>query len=279
MKIALGTVIYSQARPYLQELLDSVTGQIDKDFDFLVVNDNYPLKELEKLDLSTMSRISLVDCYGKNLTPGLLRVELIKAAKERGEDLLIVADADDTFVSTKVQAYRKAFCLDKKYAFYYNDLVVKSNSNSLTQVLEDLPQETCHIRQISQCNYLGMSTTAINLNSLSYDFIESLRQGDTRIFDWYLFSRILMDLGPGCHVSGAETIYRIHPGNIVGVSHDVAQEREVKLTHYKNLAKTYPYFAYLYDKMKDLDISTIDTSKCRQGYWWSNILMEDSYEI
>ncbi|MBP5598444.1 MAG: hypothetical protein J6Y02_23960, partial [Pseudobutyrivibrio sp.] len=60
---------------------------------------------------------------------------------------------------------------------------------------------------------------------------------------------------------------------------NVDQELQVKLTHYSNLAKRYPYFKHLYDDLKALDINKIDTSVSHNGYWWSNIIMEDSYEI
>lgn len=274
-KICFGTVIYTQAREYLPELIDSIEAQTDKDFEILIINDNYPPTELNGLGISTLKNAQIVDYYGKNLTPGLLRIELIEQAKKAGFDLLIVGDADDTFSPNRVESVRAAYEIDKKAVFYYNSLATKDG----IEVLKNMPAKTCDIHQISQCNYLGMSTTAINLSMLSYDFIDSLKQGDCRIFDWYLFSRIVLDLGYGVYVDDAKTIYRIHEGNIVGISHDLTQEREVKLAHYKNLAKHYPYFKYLYEKLEKLDLTKIDTSESLNGYWWSNIKMEDSYEI
>ena len=49
MKTALSTVIYKQAYPYLQDLLDSVDKQTSKEFDLLIINDNYTKEELEKV--------------------------------------------------------------------------------------------------------------------------------------------------------------------------------------------------------------------------------------
>ena len=110
-------------------------------------------------------------------------------------------------------------------------------------------------------------------------FLDTLSEGDCPVFDWYFYTRLLMDVGAGKLVKNAPTIYRIHDGNQVGLTHNVDQEYQVKLTHYNNLAKRYPYFKHLYDDLKALDISKIDTSKSHNGYWWSNIIMEDSYEI
>ncbi len=124
-----------------------------------------------------------------------------------------------------------------------------------------------------------MSIGAINLNLITEDYIDTLYEGVAAAFDWYFYSRLLMDVGNGKLVKGGATIYRIYDGNEVGTTHDVNQEYQVKLTHYQNLAKRYPYFKHLYQDLKNLDIDSIDTSHDHNGYWWSNIKMEDSYEI
>ena len=277
MKTILGTVIYAQATSFWPDLKDSIKGQTCQDFETLIINDNYPPKQLESLGISTMKNSHLVDKYPDKLTPGLLRVELLKAAKQAGADLLIIADADDTFEKNRVESYIKAYNKDSSYAFYYNDLKTMPDAQL---ILTELPDKVDSVRAISQSNFLGMSTTAINLNALSYDFIDSLREGDTKIFDWYLFSRILMDVGQGKYVDHAATFYRIHPGNTVGISHDIDQERAVKLAHYKNLGKKYPYFQHLYNDLKALDLNNIEIAHQGQGgRWWSSITMEDHYEI
>ncbi len=281
MKIILGTVIYSQAAYFWPDLQRSIYGQTCQDFDTLLVNDNYPPIALMALGISWMNRAHLVDKYADKLTPGLLRIELIREAKDAGADLLIVADADDTFSRTRVESYMAAYEKDSSFAFYYNDLMTEPGPDAESQqILTDMPVQINSVRDISQSNFLGMSTTAINLNALSYDFIDSLRDGDTRVFDWYLFSRILLDVGPGCYVSNAATYYRIHGNNIVGTSHDLEQELAVKLAHYKNLSKKYPYFGHLYEDLKTLNLNKADIApQGRGGRWWSSIIMEDHYEI
>ena len=272
MKVAFGTVIYKQAKGFFKDLMNCVEHQTDSQFDVIIVNDNYSKEELKDLDI----RADLfVDLEPKHCSVARTRIEMIKAAKKAGYELLIVADADDTFATTRVEEYKKTYELDKSYAFYYNELVTDDGRI----VLENLPEEVSCVKLISQSNFIGMGTTAINLNAISEDFIDSLSEGDCPVFDWYVFSRLLMDVGAGKLVKNAATIYRIHDNNTVGTSHNVQQEYQVKLTHYSNLAKRYPYFKHLYDDLRSLDINKIDTSHSHNGYWWSNIIMEDSYEI
>ena len=225
MKAVLGTVIYKQAEVFLQDLLTSVDNQQDKDFDLLITNDNYTDEDLIRLNVindQQDANQNLVQLNGKvnflNLRPlgctiAQTRIEMIKKAKALGYDLLVVCDADDTFVPTRIGAFKEAYQLDKSYAFYYNGLVTEDGKT----VLENMPKTVDSARLISQSNFIGMGTTAINLHMLTDDFIATLSEGDCPVFDWYFFTRLLMDIGPGKLVDNADTIYRIHDSNQVGL--------------------------------------------------------------
>lgn len=272
MKTCFATVIYKQAKDFFEPYIESIGRQTDRDFDLLLLNDNYSKEELSELPIPPGT--ILVDENGKGLTIGLLRVELLLEAKRRGYNLMIIGDADDTFANTRVEEYRKSYKMDKSYAFYYNELITDKGK----EVFDFIPGVVRDVRPISQGNFLGMSTTAINLDLLSIEFIESLKRGDCNIFDWYLYSRIIMDVGAGKYVEGAETIYRIHDNNEVGMTVDVQRELNVKLAHYGRLAE-YPYFTKLKRLLETIDIDELDTTTTNHGYWWSNIYMEDHYEI
>ena len=287
MKVCFGTVIYRQAKPFFKDLVGALSGQSYKDFDVLIANDNYDLNELA--DMGVIDEVgkprNLVDglqgsVYFLNLQPLHLsiaqtRLHLIKEAKRLGYELLVIGDADDTFVPTRIENHWMGYKLDKRATFFYNELVTDKGET----VLYDLPDMVEDVRPVSQSNFLGMSTTSINLTLVDEEWLDSLAEGDTAVFDWYFYSRILMDIGYGRLVHDAATIYRIHEGNEVGVTHDPEQERSVKLIHYRNLAKRYPYFQHLYDDLSELDLAGLDISHDHHGYWWSNIIMEDSYEI
>ena len=302
MKTALGIVIYKQSKDFFTDLMASVENQTDSDFELLIINDNYSASELEEIGFDfkkaslkrnadgdfteaefpigsldfVKEKVTLVNEEYKKLSIGMLRVELLLEAKNRGYEMLVIADADDTFVQTRIENHKKAYKLDKKATFYYNKLVKENGDN----VFDFIPNRVESVKAISQSNFLGMSTTSINLGKLSEDYIESLKKGDCNIFDWYLYSRLLLDMGYGVLVEDAATIYRIHDANEVGVTVDIERERAVKLAHYKRLAdEGYDYFKYLAESLKACDLNKIDTSVAHHGYWWSNILMEDSYEI
>jgi len=118
MKVAFGTVIYKQAREYFDDLMYCVFHQTDSEFDVLIVNDNYSKDELKNLN---MDADVFVDLEPRHVSIAQTRIEMIRAAKNAGYDLLVVSDADDTFALNRIEEYKKAYQLDKSYAFYYNE--------------------------------------------------------------------------------------------------------------------------------------------------------------
>ena len=117
------------------------------------------------------------------------------------------------------------------------------------------------------------------MDRLSEEFLDSLYEGECNVFDWYLFTRIIKDVGQGALVDAGATIYRIYDDNEVGVTRDIAKEKSVKLTHYANLGKRYEGFKKLHDDLEHLDVTKLKLANNHHGYWWSDIKMEVSYEI
>ena len=278
MKTCFATVIYKQAQPYLEDFLKSINEQTDKDFELLLFNDNYTAEELDGIHkrikkLDVLCRI--LDLSGMHLSIAGNRIEMLGCVKDLGFDLAILGDADDTFSLNRVELYKKAAELDKTSVFFYNKLVTDKNSD----VFKNIPETTHSIKQIAQSNYLGMSTSAIRVRELSDEFLDSLKEGQTPAFDWYLFTRILMDIGGGRLVEDAKTIYRIYDNNTVGTTRNITQEYSVKKTHYECLAERYDYFRYLLENLNQINLDKIEPNQDHQGYWWSDIQLEDSYEI
>ncbi len=278
MKTCFATVIYKQAQPYLEDFLKSINEQTDKDFELLLFNDNYTSEELgeiheriKKLDVPCR----ILDLSGMHLSIAGNRIEMLGCVKDLGFGLAILGDADDTFSLNRVELYKKAAELDKTSVFFYNKLVTDKNRD----VFKNIPETTQSIKQIAQSNYLGMSTSAIRVQELSDEFLDSLKEGQTPAFDWYLFTRILMDIGGGRLVEDAKTIYRIYDNNTVGTTRNITQEYSVKKTHYECLAKRYDYFRYLLENLNKINLDKIEPNQDHQGYWWSDIQLEDSYEI
>lgn len=280
MKTVFSTVIYKQAQGFITDFINSVDNQSDKDFDLLIINDNFNQDELVavKEQIHAMihdMNIHVIDLYEQHLSIAGTRIQMLNAAKQMGYDLVIMGDVDDTFASNRVEETKKAYELDKTATFFYNKLVTDSGREVFTEISPKVDS----IKQISQGNFIGMSTSAIRLECITEDFIQSLNEGDCPVFDWYLFSRILLDIGYGIFVTDTATIYRIYDNNEVGVTRDIKKELEVKKVHYANLAKRYDYFKDLLSKLEDIDINAISARADHQGYWWSDIQMEDNYEI
>ena len=276
MKTALSTVIYKQAHPYLQALIKSVDNQTNKDFDLLIINDNYSKEELEAVKTEINKNINginihIEDISDKQLSIAGTRIEMLKTAKRLGYESLVLVDADDTISPTRMESFIKSFELDKDRVFFYNKFVTETGKD----VFKTLPEAVEDIKPIAQANFLGLSNTGIRISCLSDDFLDSLNEGAVAVFDWYLFSRIIMDIGTGAYVDNAATIYRIYDDNTAGTTRDLNKEYDVKTTHYNNLAKRYDYFKQLSAKLSKIDKSTLTLSNNHQGYWWSDISMED----
>ncbi|MBE5915226.1 MAG: glycosyltransferase family 2 protein [Pseudobutyrivibrio ruminis] len=280
MKTAFATVIYKQAHAYLQDYVKSVDNQTDRDFTLLIINDNYTKAELAEIEKEIVANtrgisIQIIDLYDKHLSIAETRIEMIRQAKRLKVDLLIMGDADDTFSKDRVASYKKAYELDKQSVFFYNKLVTDKGD----EVFKTIPTSTTDVKAISQGNYIGLSTSGIRMNKITEEFLDSLAEGDTPVFDWYLFSRILTDIGSGSLVPDAYTIYRIYDANMAGTGRDLKKEYDIKTIHYNNLAKRYDYFKYLANKLKELNPASLKLQSVHQGYWWSDIQMEDDYEI
>ncbi|SCZ78698.1 glycosyltransferase family A protein [Pseudobutyrivibrio xylanivorans] len=269
MKTCFATVIYKQAKDFFDPLVDSLKIQTDKDFDFLVINDNYSKSELDELNFP--DNTILVDCQSQHLSIVQTRIEMLKQAKARAYDLIVLGDADDTISANRIEAYKKAAEIDKTSVFFYNKFVTDTGEN----VFKNLPKSVTDIKQISQQNFLGLSNTGIRLDAISEEFLDSLKECTSPVFDWYLFTRILMDVGTGSQVEDAATIYRIYEDNVAGCSRDLNKEIDVKTRHYSILSQRYEYFKKMANMLQAINNDSLKLSINHQGYWWSDIQMEE----
>ncbi len=269
--IAFGTVIYKSAMPYFPEFIYSINNQVYKDFVLLIINDDVPQNELQH----HLNKIEIIDYviinYSDSYNPVQLRIKLLEEAKNMGYSLLIMGDCDDKFYFKRVINIIKSYNKNQDMTFYYNDLLLFNN----IKAMGNLPDSTYNIGNIIESNYLGLSNTAINLNKISNSFIESLNECDTFVFDWYLFSRILLNGGTGILVSDAFSLYRIHENNYAGLNSntrdDILKEYNVKIKHYSLLSKYNDIFYVLLKKYKAFDIEMFVSQRKNSGFWWSNI--------
>lgn len=265
-KIIFGSVVYKSAEKYLKDFLTSLEQQGNELFSILLLNDDIGDDDLK----SIVSPYALhIECIKyRNRTPVQLRIELLRQAKLRQADLLILGDCDDYFSHNRVQNIINTYEEHLDKAFFYNDLV---NMNG-ERLMPELPKEVIRFENIGEYNFLGLSNTAVNIDKLSYEFIESLKEYHYYIFDWYFYSRILLLGLSGVKVQNCNTIYRLHENNIAGIAEmsyaDIEREITVKKQQYECLEKYNFYYALKlqrYQEKKQLEI----LDKQKQHYWWN----------
>lgn len=267
-----GTVVYPSALQYLDEFVVSLNNQTIHNFDLLIINDNIDRAALENCLSAYHGNRTVIDCCEKK-SPADLRVDMIKEAKLRNYELLIIGDVDDLFDKDRIKEVSSYYSQNKQFDFYYNSLVLFDGKPAL----KEFPAFTTSIYQILECNYLGLSNTSINLALLSLEFIDSLYGCNSFVFDWYFYSRILINNGKGAYVSNALTFYRIYANNFAGVSREkqLAKELEVKKKHYELMRKYSLIFDELLQKILMVKVSTIVPDDSL-SYWWNNIkLLEE----
>lgn len=279
VKVVVGSVLYSQAIRYAHDFFCSIGAQEECDFELLLVCDNLKSEELElcrKLSksLRSVNTVNIVQ-VDQLMSIARLRVLLLEEAKKRDYDLLIMGDFDDTFSTNRVKENINQY--DKKYSFFYNDLYLDSNK----QIMKNMPNEVNDIWLIEEQNFVGLSNSAINIKCISEEFIRSLKNIDLEVFDWYLYSRILLDGGCGKKILNCKTIYRQHENNIIGINNtydinSLNKEISTKITHYQNLSRYSQRFAILKEKYKSIEINEkILLDKCINqtinGFWWEKI--------
>ena len=278
-KYIWGTVIYPSAIQYFKENIISLQCQTNKDFFILIINEVIDSNEIKKMMACVENAYYIVEAKNKD-NPVLNRIQLLNDAIKFGGDLLIIGDCDDLFSSDRAGKIIDAYNRYSDASFFYNKIVYIDGSDAMPK----LPEKTDSLYDVAQYNYLGMSNTAINLKKLDDNFLNSLNECCSNIFDWYLYSRIILNSGYGIKINDACTKYRIYGGNIAGVRsfsrENLLYEYTIKKKHYEMLAKYDMLFEDLLKKISNLDIDELYINynnaeyEKNRHYWWDLIQVE-----
>jgi hypothetical protein len=278
MKVAFGTVCYPAALKFIDDFAGSIVEQDCSDFSLIIVCDGLSADDEERV-LSSLPNAVLIDGNAGASVSGL-RLQLISETKAQGYDYLVFGDFDDISSSNRVRNTIRTLDLSRA-DFAYNAIRTFTGEQFFSV---GIPGSTCHIRDIAQSNYLGLCNTALNLHSRSLSsMMDHIPDRCPDVFDWYLFSRILISEGWGVDVPGAFTKYRIYSGNIAGnqvLSDDqVCKEIRVKREHYKALRNLNPlmrdlFGAYAADGNRRISIAASNTN-----YWWSTTRVEEKVNV
>lgn len=273
MKIMFGSVLYNDAFQYLPEFLASLVDQTEKEYDTIFLNDDIEEEKLNKL-LSKYALQKSEVLHVSKQTPIQLRIQLLKSAKERGVDILILGDCDDFFSKNRIEEVICAYKDHPDITFFYNE--IKDMSGEM--LMPELPDTVENYWDIGEYNYLGLSNTAINMKKIDNKTLDSLREFDGKIFDWYLFSRLLLCGLMGKKVRGCCTVYRIHENNMVGIpersAENINREIEVKKKQYSILKKYNCYYRDLYEHYMDKQIYE-SSDESEKKYWWNLLKIKE----
>lgn len=265
MCVAVGSVIYDAALPYLRSFLDSLMGQQYHDFIVLLINDGVERSYINSIFSNYYPLDVVIRDVDGHLPPERIRTKLIAETKEQGCEYLVFCDADDWCSDDRIE--QSIYQIKRSRAdFVYNEIL----SGDGKSIFPSLPINTVSAEDIIDYNFLGLSNTTIRVENLDYSFIYSLNKCPSHVFDWYLFSRMLLDGAKGCFVEGVYSYYRIHENNFVGVPHMsrnmVSKEVEVKTKHYDALK---PYNK-VYGKYEDAyKCGRYDIVLNSSYYWWN----------
>lgn len=273
MKTAIGSVVYSQGLAYISDFLESLKNQSTQDFSIILLNDDIEEtifeKEFSFYIMFFGRRMRVYHTRKKFAQPYKLRIELLKVAKQLDVDLLILCDCDDKCADNRVKENQKGY--DTGLSFLYNEF----RSFDGKKIMPVMPSITDTIAQIQECNYLGLANTALIMNKMNNDFIESLDEGKTKIFDWYLFSRIVLTGGKGKKIENTVTYYRIYQKNLAGIPSyslkELEKEIEIKKEHYELLKKYDSTYAELMEKYKNIELNVCIGHKVSPVFWWGQL--------
>ena len=274
--VVWGAVVYPGAKVYLKEYIDAIASQTDSTFKILVINDGLTAKDVLENFGRTKKEISVVNANEEG-NPVSNRIQLLEEAKRMEADILIIGDCDDTFSTNRVEKVKSAMKDSPETAFFYNEIAGMNGE----AIMPALPQITKTVEDISSYNYLGMSNTALVLKRLDLEFINSLKECKSLIFDWYLHSRILLEGLTGKKLDNVYTYYRTYDSNTVGIRTDTYENRckeiEVKKAHYLLLKRYDTRFNDLLNRCEKIDCNRIKSAKSENDlhFWWDLINLED----
>lgn len=267
MKIYFGSVIYLEALPYFEEFLHSISEQTIKDFSLFLICDSIDEKIIEnRIRVHGIEQFELVSYEG--MSPVELRVELLKGARKRNADILILGDADDTFSCDRVENIKNVFMENEECTFVYNNIAFENGR----LFFAELPNKIDDVENILEFNYLGLSNTAVRIKKLPYSMLESLRECESYVFDWYFYSRLLVSGFKGRLSKNGITFYRLHDNNYAGRPkiniETIKKEVKIKQLHYKMMSRYDIRYKSLYREYQNNKYIVVRNEV--PYYWWNH---------
>lgn len=203
------TTVFPQNEKFLKPFFNSLSAQTCKDFDLVIVNDNF--KNLDYY-MDLYSNLDIININSSN-TPAKNREVGINYCIEHKYEVLIFGDSDDYFANNRVE---KSLELLKNTDVLVNDLSLFDSDGVyekkyLSNRLKNL--DVVDLEFIKDKNIFGMSNTAIKLENICKVTF------DDKIVavDWFFFKKILKQGLKAVFTNETVSFYRQHENNSVGL--------------------------------------------------------------
>lgn len=241
------TTAFNVALPVARAFFNSLVRQTENSFDIFIVNDGFGQLDIIKHEFPSLYIIEVegVGVISKN------REIMINTTRGVYKNA-IFCDFDDFFSENRVA---DSLTLLDAYDIVVNDVDLYLDGEIIDQSLfsHNLSNgQELLLNDILQCNYFGMSNTAVKMSSIPHvNFDHRLRA-----VDWHFFSLLLLNGARAVFSNKMHTVYRQHNTNIANIKcTDLTQlynELSVKEIHYGLLSSSYDCYEKLYEQIKTL---------------------------
>jgi Glycosyltransferases, probably involved in cell wall biogenesis len=286
MKVLFASVIYDGVKSYIRDFIKSLQEQTYEEFHILIGNDGFSDDDYLK-NIRKIKNCTIIDFSSSNLNPSEIRFELIKFASKEKYDLLVFGDSDDIFSQNRIEMVVKEYRED--IAFYYNEL--ETMGQNIDFFKNRLPAIINEPNILDNYNFVGLSNSAINLNSLNLVEILEGKKIDLKdciAFDWLIYGIAVKCGLKGKKVEHCKTFYRIYNGNLAGETSKLTKNKieigiRVKKFQYDKLRRFDGNFKYKLNDIEQLEkkiedenyykmyIEHMNNSKEENIFWWQNI--------
>lgn len=235
-KVAVFGVVFPLVANFLDDYLSSLSSQSMKDFDLVIVNDGFG----DFAFTANRHDLKIREANFRRLSPAEIREKAIKLLRDEGYEYIIFTDSDDYFSANRIE---ECLGLLEAYDIVLNDVTtVRANSEVIEKryFSHRLKEgEIINMAFIEDKNVFGFSNTAVRTSCLVGDF--SFEPSLIAV-DWYFFSLLLMNGAKAVFTDKAETYYRMHQHNTVGLARKFSEGSairalEVRKEHYNAMAK------------------------------------------
>jgi hypothetical protein len=260
--IAFLTTIFPQNEKFLKSFFNSLYIQTYKDFDLIIVNDNFNNLNYYKDLYPNLTIVNINSCD----TPAKNREAGINYCIENKYDILIFGDSDDYFQNDRIETSIKIL---NQADIVVNDISLFNektlyNERYLSNRLKN--RQIIEFEFIKNKNIFGFSNSAIRIFNKKKLSIPN----DLVAVDWYIFSNFLLKGHKAVFTNETISFYRQYKQNIIGLKQldekSFNKAKNIKIKHFKALSLNENQFG---NELKSLYLLTFNKKKkIKNPLWW-----------